>query len=142
MSLFETYLGNVENVEKMNPGAVMINVTRSAGSVLSPSWGLLNDYKAKRISWDGYIGRLVREMENPSSKAEMKRIGKLARTRDVYLVCYERKGNCHRFLLVDMIKKLLLEEECNKLNRLVNERPDIVAKASDNIAKALRYVEA
>ncbi len=137
MSLFETYLGNVENVEKMNAGAVVINVTRSSGSVLGPSWALLNDYKSKRISWDGYIERFVKEMENPSSKAEMKRIGELAKRRDVYLVCYERKGNCHRFLLVDMIKKLLLEEECTKLNRLVNECPDLVAKASDNIAKAL-----
>jgi uncharacterized protein YeaO (DUF488 family) len=107
MSLFETYLGNVGNVEKMNPHAVIVNVTRSAGSVLSPSWALLNDYKAKRISWDGYIERFVREMENPLAKEMMLRLGNLSRTKDVYLVCFEKKGNCHRFLLVDMIRKLV-----------------------------------
>jgi len=36
MSLKETYLGNVENVKKANPDAVLIDVTRRAGSVLSP----------------------------------------------------------------------------------------------------------
>jgi hypothetical protein len=44
-------LGNVENVKKANPDAVLIDVTRRAGSVLSPSWGMLNDYKARKITW-------------------------------------------------------------------------------------------
>lgn len=110
MSLKESYLGNVENVKKMNPGAELIEVTRSAGSVLGPSWALLNDYKAKKITWDGYIERFVKEMDNPVSRAEMLRIGNLAKTRDVYLVCFERVGNCHRFLLVDMINTLLYQE--------------------------------
>jgi len=118
MSLLETYLGNVENVTKMNPGAVIIEVTRSAGSVLGPSWALLNDYKAKKITWDGYIERFVKEMDNLVSKAEMLRIGDLAKTKDVYLVCFERVGNCHRFLLVDMIKRAMIIEAC----RLMRER--------------------
>jgi len=36
---------------------------------------------------------------------EILRIGELAKTKDVYLVCFERMGNYHRLLLVDMIKR-------------------------------------
>jgi hypothetical protein len=138
MSLKETYLKNVENVKKMDTGAVIINVTRRAGSILSPSWTLLNAYKAKKIDWDGYISGFMREMDNPECKAEMLRIGTLAKTKDVYLVCFERVGNCHRFLLVDMIKGLMLDDACRLVNQLATERPDLVKAGYDNIAKALR----
>ncbi|MCX9076135.1 MAG: hypothetical protein OIN88_16040 [Candidatus Methanoperedens sp.] len=138
MSLKETYFGNLGNVKKMDPGAVIIDVTRRAGSVLSPSWDMLNEYKAGKITWDGYIERFVREMDNPVCRAEMLRIGELAETKDVYLVCFERVGNCHRFLLVDMIKGLMLDDGCRRVNQLVSERPDLVKACYDNIAKALR----
>jgi uncharacterized protein YeaO (DUF488 family) len=138
MSLKETYLGNVENVKKANPDAVLIDVTRRAGSVLSPSWGMLNEYKAGKITWDGYASRFVKEMDNPVSRAEMLRIGELARTKDVYLVCFERVGHCHRFLLLDMVENLLLEESCKRLNRLVVERPELVETAYMTISKELR----
>ncbi len=105
--LNQTYLSNIPNVKKANPGAELINVTRSAGSVLAPSWDTLNLYKAKKITWDGYIERFLREMDNPVSRAEMMRIGNLAKTKDVYILCFERKGNCHRFLLVDMINEMM-----------------------------------
>jgi uncharacterized protein YeaO (DUF488 family) len=117
MSLNETYLGNVENVKKANPDAVLIDVTRRAGSVLSPSWDMLNEYFARKITWDGYISKFVKEMNNPVSRAEMLRIGELARTRDVYLTCFERVGNCHRFLLVDMIKRAMIIEACRRMNQ-------------------------
>ncbi|MDP2815242.1 MAG: DUF488 family protein [Rectinemataceae bacterium] len=136
--MLETYLGNVENVKKMNPGAVIINVTRGAGSVLGPSWDLLNDWRAKRITWDEYVRRFVEEMGNSKCKVEMLRIGNLAKTKDVYIVCFERKGNCHRFLLVDMIKELLMEDAGRRVNRLVTVRPDLVKACYNNIAKALR----
>ena len=50
MSLKETYLGNVENVRRADPDAVLIDVTRRAGSVLSPSWDMLNEYKAGKMT--------------------------------------------------------------------------------------------
>ena len=68
----------------------------------------------------------------------MLRIGELARTKEVYLVCFERVGNCHRFLLVDMIKRAMIIEACRRMNQLVTERPDLVKASYDNIAKALR----
>ncbi|GFO95878.1 hypothetical protein ig2599ANME_0059 [groundwater metagenome] len=138
MSLKETYLGNVENVKKMDPDAIMIYVTRRAGSVLSSSWTLLNAYRAKNIDWDGYVSGFMREMDNPECRAEMLRIGELARTKDVYLVCFERVGNCHRFLLVDLIKGLMLDDGCRRVNQLVTGRPDLMKACHNNIAKALR----
>ncbi|MCE8426162.1 MAG: DUF488 family protein [Candidatus Methanoperedens sp.] len=138
MSLKETYFGNLENVKKMDPGAVIIDVTRRAGSVLSPSWTLLNAYKVKKIDWDGYISGFMREMDNPECKSEMRRIWELARTKDVYLVCFERVGNCHRFLLVDMIKGLMLDDACRRVNKPVIARSDLVKASYDTIAKALR----
>ena len=98
----------------------------------------MNAYKAKKIEWVGYIVRFKREMDNPECRVEMLRIGELARTKDVYLVCFERVGNCHRFLLVDMIKGLMLDDGCRRVNQLVTERPDLVKACYDNIAKALR----
>ncbi len=128
MSLKETYFENLENVKKMDPGAVIIDVTRRAGSVLSPSWDMLNEYKAGKMTWDGYISRFLGEMDNPECKTEMLRIGELARTKEVYLVCFERVGNCHRFLLVDMIKRAMIIEACRQMN--------LVKAGCDNIAKA------
>ena len=116
----------------MDPGAVIIDVTRRAGSVLSPSWILLNANKAKNIDWDGYVSRFVKEMDNPVSRAEMLRRGELAKTKEVYLVCFERVGNCHRFLLVDMIKRAMIIEACRRMN--------LVKAGCDNIAKALPMV--
>jgi hypothetical protein len=137
MSLNETYLGNVENVRRASPEAVIIDVTRRAGSVLSPSWDMLNEYKAGKMTWDGYISRFLKEMDNPECKTELLRIGELARTKDVYLVCFERVGNCHRFLLVDMIKRAMIIEACRRMNQLVIERPDLVKASYDTIAKEL-----
>ena len=129
MSLKETYFGNLENVKKMDPGAVIIDVTRRAGSVLSPSWDMLKEYKAGKMTWDGYISRFLGEMDNPECKIEMLKIGELARTKEVYLVCFERVGNCHRFLLLDMIKRAMIIEACRQMN--------LVKAGCDNIAKAL-----
>src|SRR4030065_461473 len=128
MSLKETYFGNLENVKKMDPGAVIIDVTRRAGSVLSPSWDMLKEYKAGKMTWDGYISRFLGEMDNPECKIEMLKIGELARTKEVYLVCFERVGNCHRFLLLDMIKRAMIIEACRQMN--------LVKAGCDNIEKA------
>lgn len=140
MSLLETYLGNVENVKKMNLGAVIINVTRGAGSVLGPSWDLLNDWRAKRITWDEYVQRFVKEMDNSLARDMMVSVGNLAKTKDVYLVCFERKGNCHRFLLVDMINRLMApaSTDYERINKFVCEHPKCVDMASADIAAALR----
>jgi uncharacterized protein YeaO (DUF488 family) len=102
--LKETYLGNWRKIPE---GVEKIYVTRTAKSVLSPSNELLNDYKGKRIDWAQYTERFIEEMKSEKAINEMRRIKELARTKDVYLICYEKPpDNCHRFLLMDMIKEL------------------------------------
>ena len=101
--LKESYLANMKNLPE---DAIKIVVTRSAGHVLSPSKKLLWDYKNGRIDWDGYVKRFYQEMDNDVCRAAMRKIKLMAKDRDVYLICFEKRGNCHRFLLMDMINKL------------------------------------
>ncbi len=102
--LKESYLSNARNLPK---DAIKIVVTRSAGHMLSPSKKLLWDYKKERIDWAEYVKTFTREMDNPACVAVMREIKKLAKEKDVYLLCYEPPGkNCHRYLLIDMINKL------------------------------------
>jgi len=107
--LYETYKYRLEEMQRKYPEAVFIDVTRSAGSILAPSWNMLNAYK-KDGDWDRYTQRFTEEMQHPDCQAEMHRIGKLAERSDVFLVCFEgpRHGRkCHRFLLIDMINELM-----------------------------------
>lgn len=101
--LKETYLANMRNLPE---NAEKIVVTRSSGHVLSPSWDLLNDYKSKKINWEEYTKRFNQEMKKDECIASMRKIKWLAKEKDVYLICYEKAGHCHRFLLIDMINKL------------------------------------
>lgn len=101
--LKESYLAVMK---KLPQDSVKIVVTRTAGSVLSPSWDLLNDYKSGKTNWDGYVERFKHEMNNDRCIAEMRKIKWTAKHKDVYLICYEKRYPCHRFLLVDMINSL------------------------------------
>ena len=101
--LKESYLAVIKNLPK---DAVKIVVTRTAGSILSPSWDLLDDYKSGKINWDGYTERFKREMNNDRCIAEMRKIKWMSKDRDIYLICFEKRYPCHRFLLIDMINSL------------------------------------
>ena len=94
--------------EKPPSNAMTINVTRSAGYLLSPSYELLMDYKNKRINWDQYVVRFKKEMYNDACRTEMMRIKDLSKVQDVYLVCvcWNKDKKCHRYLLIDMIEKM------------------------------------
>ncbi len=72
---------------------------------MSPSWKLLNDYKAGRADWAQYTERFKHEMNCDPCIAEMRRIWDLSQKKDVFLVCYEKDGeNCHRHILIELIK--------------------------------------
>lgn len=101
--LKESYLANMKNLPV---DAEKIVVTRRAGHVLSPSWKLLNDYKNGRINWDQYVERFKHEMNNDICIAAMRKIKWMSKSKDIFLICYEKSGHCHRFLLMDMINKL------------------------------------
>ena len=82
---------------------IHVVVTATAKSILAPSWELVNDYKAGKITWSEYIKRYVKEMDNVEALMEMIRIRKLAETEDVRLICYEKNYPCHRFILMVLI---------------------------------------
>lgn len=98
--LLEGYLANLKNYPK---DEIKIEVTRSSGSILAPSWELLNDYKSGKIDWTGYERRYINEMTNPKAIMEMLRIKSLSETTNVRLICYEKNPPCHRFILLRMI---------------------------------------
>jgi uncharacterized protein YeaO (DUF488 family) len=99
--LKEGYLAKWDSYPKHE---VKIAVTRTAKSVLSPSWKLLNDYKTGKIDWEEYARRFIREMDKPEAQAKLQRIRELAKTKDVRLICYEKNPPCHRFILLELIK--------------------------------------
>jgi uncharacterized protein YeaO (DUF488 family) len=109
--LKETYVANVKNMRQLYPNAIFIAVTRGSprfkydtwDTCLAPSEQLKNDFKRGVISWDEYVPRFLKEMENSISKNSIGRVKELSLERDVFLVCFEKGKECHRFLLLDMI---------------------------------------
>jgi uncharacterized protein YeaO (DUF488 family) len=90
---------------KLPSDALKVRVARP--SVLGPSLELLHDYKEGRITWLVFEARFRKELENnPKAQAELKRLKELSRTKDVYLICYEKTYPCHRFILLDLLKEM------------------------------------
>jgi uncharacterized protein YeaO (DUF488 family) len=90
---------------KLPSDAIKVRVARP--SVLSPSKGLLYDYKEGRINWQEFENRFRKEIiHNPKAIAELTRLKELSQEKDVYLICYEKNYPCHRFILMDLIKEL------------------------------------
>ena len=102
LKLFECPISKVKDLPQ---GAEIINVTRTAKSILSPSWNVLNQYKKDKDQIK-YIGAFMKEMTTPKAKSAMMEIIEKAKDHPVYLSCFEVSGFCHRFLLVDWIKRL------------------------------------
>ena len=105
--LKEGYLAKIRTYPK---NEIKIVVTRTAKSVLAPSWDLLNDYKDKLIDWQEYERRFRKEMKSPEAVKEMQRIKELAKTKDIRLICYEKNYPCHRFILIDLINSVEIEK--------------------------------
>ena len=100
MVLKESYLANLGNLPSES---IKLNVTRSAGHLLSPSVKLLVDYKEKRVDWNTFCRRYKQEMDNEGCRKIMMIIKNLSIHEDVYLLCLEKSGNCHRHILMEMI---------------------------------------
>lgn len=98
--LLEGYLANLKKYPK---DEIKIYVTRTAGSILAPSWELLNDFKSGKIDWVRYERRYINEMANPKAIRTMLKIKSLSEKTNVRLICYEKNPPCHRFILLRMI---------------------------------------
>ena len=90
---------------KLPVDAIKVRVARPC--LLSASHDLFSEYKRGRITWSEFEVRFRKEILcNPAAVAELKRLQELSRTKDVYLICYEKEYPCHRFILMDLIREL------------------------------------
>ena len=91
------------------------NVGRVQGTVncLCPTWDMVKDYKARRISETEYTIKYRKLMAKrwPAVKRWLDSLD----SQDVYLCCWEKTGFCHRYLVAKLIQKF---------------RPDLEVKVS------------
>ena len=91
----------------MHHDAVFVRIVRMPDqSPLSPSEDLLEDYKLHGLSWAEYVKRFKAEMIMSAGAHDAAQVIRdLARTKDVYLVCYEKTdARCHRRIVKEMIE--------------------------------------
>ena len=100
---------------KISQNEVEINIMRSNGSVLSPSWNLLNKFKFQKKTmglnkaWENFIIDFIFEMDNDAAINAMKDIAKISIKQDVALVCScVDAAHCHRSLIKRMIEQRYL----------------------------------
>ena len=139
MALRQTYLSMKD---KLPAGAEVVFVMHGRGNnELAPSKELLdefNDWKAKFVpgqgyetayhyAWDksNYEARFRAQIAaNPKSAARLRDLAERAKTRDIFLICYEGYDKpCHR--------KLLLEIAKEQFGALVDPTPFVPAAPSE-----------
>ena len=87
-----------------------------AGTIqcLCPTWEMVKDYKARRISETEYTDQ-YRELVIERWSAIKQWMDSLDPRDEMYLCCWERTGFCHRYLVAKLIRKF---------------RPDLEVRAS------------
>lgn len=81
-------------------------------SSLAPSRGLLEDWNEDQIKWKEYVERYFQELaSDPRAGSLLDEIISLASERDVWLVGLEEDYPCHRFLVKQIIEKVLYERK-------------------------------
>ncbi len=71
---------------------------------LSPSRGLLSEYRDGKMDWEEFEKRFTEEFTSgEESMGEIIRLREMSSRGTVTLLCYEREGNCHRFRVRDLI---------------------------------------
>ncbi|NVM20566.1 MAG: DUF488 family protein [Desulfobacterales bacterium] len=118
--LKESYIANWKNLPA---DAVKVRVARP--SLLAPPSFLLYNYKdaekyflecegcskmeARKRAWEAVaFEEIFRKyiLSHGRSIEKLKALAELAKEKDVYLICFEKDWPCHRFILLDMAKKL------------------------------------
>lgn len=119
--IHETYLSNMERMQKLHPGAHFEVITRDKNHVLSPSWKILNEYKRRIrgknftetvcIFNDYFTSKFLNQLINSEkAKDALLILTELATRMDVFLVCYEKDYPCHRYIIKGVIKERLANE--------------------------------
>lgn len=97
-----------------NEGEMVVNTTIGSGTglgaVFAPTWDLVRASKAGKISWEQYTQGYYRLMRNRymDNLAAFEQV--LSSEKTVVLCCYcndcYENHHCHRYLLVDIFRKL------------------------------------
>jgi hypothetical protein len=117
--LKETYVAKLKTINK---DAIRIEV--GYPSIFAPTDELLSDFnelkwklmdkglnesEARKKAWNqtNFENRYREKItSNPKIIKKLKEIKRLSELKDVYLYCYCGKTLCHRFILMDIIKKI------------------------------------
>jgi len=108
----ETYLSAKRKV--VLPGDMVLDISRFRKkngdiSPLAPSRQLLNDWNKGRIVWKEYVERYYQALrQNKDASPLIEEIADLAVQEDVWLVCVEKEYPCHRFLVKQIIERILV----------------------------------
>jgi len=107
----ETYLAVKKKV--VPSGDVVFDIsrfTKKKGNIspLAPSQELLNEWNRDRIVWKDYVEKYYEELrENEEANSLIQEIANRAARDDIWLVCLERGYPCHRFLVKEIIERIL-----------------------------------
>ena len=141
--LRETYIAAMHQVEGLKlvvtrhypRGVARVRFDRWLPA-LAPSRELLTDYRHGLIAWEEYRARFREEiLGSAEARAAFRHIIDLARTRDVYLICWEREPPCHRFLLMDLARELSGEREAID-HELAEQEAEFAAAQAEEEARA------
>ncbi len=108
----ETYISAQKRV--VPHGEIVLDISRfrkreSHVSPLAPSRELLDDWDQGKIVWKKYVERYYQELkENEEATALIVDIADLSARKNVWLVCTEREYPCHRFLVKQVIERILV----------------------------------
>lgn len=99
------YLAVLKKFKMQFPHAHFEIITRTAGSVLAPSWKLLTLSKEVGLSFDEYRKLFTTEIKNnPIARKCIEEIRELVKDQLIFLVCYEKDASkCHRSIVKEMI---------------------------------------
>lgn len=83
---------------------------RRSISPLAPSRVLLEDWNNDRMRWKEYVERYFLQLYHDQRAGSLlDKIISISMERDVWLVGLEKEYPCHRFLLMQIIQKILYE---------------------------------
>ena len=106
--------GSIQNAKSLNGVKILVTRDWPRGHKkeefdywfreLAPSIQLFRDWKGKKITWEEYERRFIKEkIGNPEVIERMKEIKQLAENQDVFLLCHETEYPCHRYILMTLI---------------------------------------
>ncbi len=85
---------------------------RHGTRLLAPSRKLLEDWNEDRIKWKEYVERYFQQLyDDQRARNFLKEVISLSMEKNVWLVGLEKDYPCHRFLLKQIVEKVLFERK-------------------------------